>query len=430
MLKPWKHSITRAALFCAFVFVLAGSASAQSDELDFWIMPFTDNLETRMAPYLDSFEEQTGISVNLTVVSYADGLTRLQAAIAAGRGPDLAYMTDGRFMPLVDFGGALEPLSGYMDEDFSDAYVDPQLLEQYQVDGEYYAVPFGFVTYLWAINTEHFEEAGVSQDLVDRMSDPEQSWTWTDLEELFAQLTRDTDSDGEMDRWAYAYPGGSTWLHSFPLWLWSAGGSVFTEGGEVGLETDAVERALSFLKGALDAGYMPPGSESMAPQAAIDAFATGRTSIINNVWPANGLFVWPEQYPDLEYELVYPPEGPTGVRTTYFGGTLLSILTQSDNKAGAWQLVEYMLQPEFQQFLSDTGTFPVTGELSEALQERPDVDRYYDVLPWAVPEPRHPDTGVVQQVYNSVTQAVMTGQTSPEEAGQAMREQALERLNR
>lgn len=403
---------------------LTSVATAQETTLEFWVMPFVDQPERALAPFLEDFERETGIRVNLTVISYGESLERLQTAIAARRAPDITYMTDGRFLPLVEFGGALTPLSSFIDNQFRDRYIDPQILDQYEIDGEFYVVPFGFVTYLWAINADHFEAAGVDQELLERMRDPNKSWNWDDLERLFAKLTRDSSGDGRIDTWAYAYPGASTFLHSFLLWLWNAGGDVFAHDGNLSLDVEAVERALQFLYDAKEAGYMPPGSESMSGPDAIDAFATGRTSIINNVWPANGLFVWPTQFPNLNYELVYPPVGPTGRRTTYFGSALLAILSQSRNQEAAWQLVEFFLRPEFQEWLSETGFFPVTGELSERMAANPDVQKYYDVLPWAIPEPRHSRTGALQRIWNAEVQAVMTGQKTPSQAAQDIRRQA------
>jgi multiple sugar transport system substrate-binding protein len=406
--------------------MVSGSGQSESapaePELELWLLPFVDNVQESMGPLFDVFTAETGIQVNVTVLSYAEALTQIQTAIAAGQGPDVVYLTDGRYMPLVEFGAALEPLDDYISQDFLSRYVDSELVDQYRWDGELHVVPFGFVTYLWAINTDMFAESDVDPEIVERMRSIDAEWTWDDLERVLDALTRDTDGDGRVDQWGYAYPGGSAWLHPFPLWLWNAGGEVFDRDGTPLLGGPETTTALSFLLRMQDQGWMPPGAETMAPPDAIDAFATGRTGVINNVWPANGLFVWPEQFPDLNYELVYPPVGPNGDRTTYFGGALLGILRQSQQKEAAWQLIEYFTSSAVQQWLSDTGFFPVTGELSESMANDPDVQKYFDVLPFSVPEPRDPKTGIVQSIYNSETQAVMTGQKSPEEATSSMRQ--------
>lgn len=408
-------------LAVAMVGVALWSGAAAGQTLDFWVMPFVDQPQVALAPFLQKFEQVSGIRVNVTVIPYGEALERLQTAIVARRAPDITYMTDGRFVPLVEFGGALAQLDRFMPADFEARYVDPKILTQYRWQGRYYVVPFGFVTYLWAINTDSFRAAGISPSLVQRMKDPSGVWTWGDLESVLQALTRDTDGDGRVDRWGYAYPGSNTWLHPFLLWLWNAGGEIFDAQNRVALQPEAVERALGFLVKIKSAGYMPPGAESMTAPDAIDAFATGRTGIINNVWPANGLFVWPRQYPNLRYELVYPPVGPTGRRTTYFGGALLAILEQSQKKEAAWKLIEFFLTDEVQEWLSGVGFFPVTGKLPAAMRERPEVKMYYDAVNWAIPEPRHPKTGVVMSVVNREVSAVMAGRKTPAQAARDMK---------
>ncbi|NPV54780.1 MAG: sugar ABC transporter substrate-binding protein [Firmicutes bacterium] len=409
---------------------LAGANKAEAaTTLEFWVFPFVDQPERALAPLLNEFKQKTGIQVNISVISYDAGLERLQTAIASGRGPDITYLTDGRFVPLIKLGNALEPLDPWIKQDFKARFVDQNLLEQYKYDGHYYVIPFGFVTYLWAINTDRFKEAGIDPALVKRMEDPKGKWTWDDLEAILKKLTRDSNGDGKIDQWGYAYPGGSGWLHSYPLWLWNAGGEVFTPDGKPAIGSEASVRALSFLLKLKKEGVMPPGVESMGAPDAIDAFTTGKTGIINNVWPANGLFVWPKQYPNLNYELVYPPVGPTGRRTTYFGGALLGVLAQSKKKDAAWRLVDFLLSENVQSWLSGTGFFPVTGKLSPELKANPNVQKYYNVLPYAIPEPRDPNTGIVKAIMNAEVQAVLTGQKTPKQAAKDMQDQAMQRIS-
>jgi len=57
------------------------------------------------------------------------------------------------------------------------------------------------------------------------------------------------------------------------------------------------------------------------------------------------------------------------------------------------------------------------------------VKMYYDVLPYAIPEPMHPAMARWKAIYNSEVQAVLIGQKTPEKAAADMQrraEQALE----
>lgn len=419
-----RRSVAVVLLVAVLLLALGGPAASQTP-LELWLMPFVDAPERALAPLIRQFEADTGTKVNISVVAYGVALERLQTAIAGGRAPDVTYLTDGRYVPLIEFGSALQPIDGYITPDFRRRFVDPGLLDGYKWEGRSYVVPFGFVTYLWAINRAVLEKAGVYGALSPRLRDLSKAWTWDDLLQICRAITRDTDGDTRVDQWCYAYPGGSTWLHPFLLWLWAAGGNLFTAEGRPGLDSPAAVTALRFLVQLKSEGFMPPGAENMSPPEAIDAFATARTGIINNVWPANGLFVWPKSYPRLQYELIYPPVGPAGKRTTYFGAALLGMFRQSRSKDAAWRLIEYFTSRPVQTWLSETGFFPVSGELTPKMREHPAVPMYYEAMKFSIPEPRHPKTGAAMAIVNAEVQAVMTGRKTPEVAARDMQARIL-----
>ena len=171
------------------------------------------------------------------------------------------------------------------------------------------------------------------------------------------------------------------------LWYWGAGGSatLTTANGEPAFNTDATRTALSFLLELEKKGYMPSGVGSLGAGDAINLFTAGKTAFINNVWPSNALNIWPKQFPSLDYRLVYPPTGPGGAKTTYFGSGLLAIARQSKNKDAAWSFIKFLLNDEAQAYLSQSYYFPVTGKLPAELAEDPRVKMYYSVLPYAIP---------------------------------------------
>lgn len=420
---------------CTFTLigVLVIGMVASGTTIRFWTCPFVSQPEKFLAPLVERFTEQTGIGVEISVVSYADAVVKYQAAIAAGEAPDIMYLTEARFLPLVKFGEALEPLDGYLSDTLRSKFVRPDLLDQYAAaaEGILYVVPIFFVTYLGAINMDIFQAAGVPEDLIAKMTDPNQTYTWDDLLYIASLVTKDLDGDGKVDQWLYAYPGGANWVHPFLLWYWGAGGSptLLTDEGKPAFDTEATRLALSFLLKLKEQGYMPPGVASLDAGDAIDLFTSGKTAFINNVWPSNALKIWPEQFPGLNYRLVYPPAGPTGVRTTYYGSGLLAIARQSPHKSEAWSFIEFLLSEDSQAYLAHSYYFPVTGKLPEEFANDPRVKMYYDVLPYAIPEPMHLAMERWKAIYNSEVQAVLIGQKTPAEAAADMQrraEQALE----
>ena len=400
--------------------------------IQFWTCPFVSQPEDFLAPLVEQFTAQTGIKVEISVVSYGDAVVKYQAAIAAGEAPDIMYLTESRFLPLVKFGNALEPLDNYLSDDLRSRFTRPDLLDQYAATagGSLYVVPIFFVTYLGAVNMDILQAAGVPEDLIEKMTDPNQTYTWDDLLYIATQVTKDLDGDGMVDQWLYAYPGGANWTHPFLLWYWGAGGSptLLTDEGKPAFDTEATRLALSFLLKLKEEGFMPPGVGSLSAGDAIDLFTAGKTAFINNVWPSNALKIWPEQFSDLNYRMVYPPTGPTGARTTYYGAGLLAIARQSRHKDEAWEFIEYLLSDDSQAYLAKSYYFPVTGKLPEEFANDPRVKMYYDVLSYAIPEPMHPAMARWKAIYNSEVQAVLIGQKTPEEAAADMQRRAQQAL--
>jgi len=398
----------------------------------FWTCPFIDRPEIFLAPLVEKFSAQTGINVEISVVSYAEAVVKYQAAIAAGEAPDIMYLTEGRFVPIVEFGEALEPLDKYLSPELRNRFVRPELLDMLAAatGGTLYVVPIFFVTYLGAVNVDILEASGVPQDLINKMTDPNQIYTWDDLLYLAKLVTKDLDGDGKPDQWLYAYPGGTGWIHPFLLWYWSAGGSptLLTEEGKPAFDTEATRLALSFLLRLQQEGFMPPGIAYLEAGDAIALFTAGKTAFINNVWPSNALKIWPEQFPELNYRLVYPPVGPTGARTTYYGSGLLAIARQSKYKNEAWKFIEFLLTDDAQAYLARSYYFPITGKLPEDLAVDPRVKMYYDVLFYAIPEPMHPAMARWKVIYNSEVQAVLIGRKTPEQAAVDMQRRAEEAL--
>lgn len=413
------------------VFLMAGLGIAKT--IQFWATPFVSQPEKFFEPLIKQFKAETGIDVEVSVVSYADAVTKIQAAIAAGEAPDLVALSEGRFMPLVRFGNALQELDDFVTPELLDRVVNPQLLDQYRsiAGGHLYVFPICFWTYLAAINVDIFEKAGVPQEFIEKMTDPNKYYTWDDLLKLGEMVTKDFDGDGKVDHWLYAYPGGENWVHPFLLWYWNAGGrpSLLDEKGEPAFNVDATKKALQFLLTLKDQGYMPPGVESLSAGDAIDMFTSGKTAWINNVWPSNSLIVWPQQFKDLNFKLVYPPVGPTGLRTTYFGSYLLAIPRQSRIKKEAWKFVEFLLKPESQKYIvKNTYYSSITGDLPEEFKNDPRVRMYMEVVEYAIPEPMHPAMARWKIIYNSETQAVLSGQKTPDEAAATMQKLAEQTL--
>ena len=399
-----------------------------------WLMPFIDEPEKVLAPIVEKFEEKYDCVVELTTVSYAEAVSKIQAAIAAGEAPDVVYQTQGRFIPIAEFGEAALVVDDLVEE-FRDQFLYPDiLLESVKWKGHFYGVPFNFWTYLWAVNVDILKEAGYSDEFINSLADYDNpNWNWDTLHEILQRCTMDRDGDGEIDTWGMAYPGGENWLHPFLLWLWLCGGEPFTENYEPNFNTPEVVCALSWLKQVMEEGLMPPGSENLKAGEAIDYFKTGKVAVLwgSGGWPSNLCETFKRDNPDLNYKVIYPPLGKAGRRDTYLGVALWQILKQSKNIELAKNWIRFWLtDPDAQKFQEDyLYFFPVLqnaakGKLSETY---PDIAAMYiKSLEAAHGEPIHPKMAEIKLMYNTITQRVLLGELTPEEAAEEMQREAEE----
>src|SRR5439155_3703379 len=70
----------------------SGSGDSAGTTLTYWASNQGTSLENDkqvLQPELDKFKQQTGITVNLEVVGWADLLNRILAAATSGKGPDV-----------------------------------------------------------------------------------------------------------------------------------------------------------------------------------------------------------------------------------------------------------------------------------------------------------------------------------------------------
>lgn len=133
---------------------------------------------------VDAFnEEYPNVTVTLEPSTWDDYWMKLEAAATGGSAPDVFWM-NGPNIAKYAKGGVLMPATDMIAEYGLDTANYPEgLINLYNIDGVQYALPKDFDTIgLW-YNKELFDAAGLEY--------PTDDWTWEDLEEAAAALTKD-----------------------------------------------------------------------------------------------------------------------------------------------------------------------------------------------------------------------------------------------
>ncbi|MFT4015181.1 MAG: extracellular solute-binding protein [Paracoccus sp. (in: a-proteobacteria)] len=141
---------------------LAPSLASADVRIEYWQYVFDSRVKA-MDALIDAFEkENPDIKVKQVTFPYADYQTRVVAAHAAGRGPDVVQLFYGWIDNFVD-GGILQPLP---QDAFPAAAIEADffpIVGAMKRDGQYYALPTAVRTMALFYNKKLFEQAGVTE---------------------------------------------------------------------------------------------------------------------------------------------------------------------------------------------------------------------------------------------------------------------------
>lgn len=400
----------------------SGGDDAEGDgALSVWIMQGTNpDADAFFDEVATAFEEETGATLEVEFVEWADAHDRFVTSIAGGTTPDVAE-TGTTWTPEFADAGALAPLDEYVDgAGVGDDLVEG-LVEAGTYDEQLYGMPWYAGVRSLVYNTEMFEQAGV-----------EPPTTWDELEEAAAGLKEEYP-----DKIAVAVPGDAEFT-VYP-WVWGAGGEVATLEGDTwtsGLDSPEAQEGIEFWTGlATEGGYSSEGATTWRETDVLDAFAAGDVGMaVMGSWTPGAIV---EANPDMEgkFAAVPIPGQDGGIAPSVLGGSHLSMFETAQDKDLAWTFVEMMTTGEFaQQWAEQSGYFP--GQVSLLDETLASTDPL--VAPFAeqfvdggASVPAAPTYGAVQAKLTTSTmmQSILSGESDVAAASAAAAEEMTNVLN-
>ncbi len=140
-----------------------------------------------MERIVDGFNNnQDEVYVDLVLQDWGDYYTKLVTSVAANRGPDVAISHASTLPELVNQGLTipLDQLATEIGLDFTD-YND-NVMEAVKINGETYALPIDTHPFIWYINTDLANEAG----LLDENGEPILEETPEGLKDFFKRAKK------------------------------------------------------------------------------------------------------------------------------------------------------------------------------------------------------------------------------------------------
>ena len=380
-----------------------GTVDGKGQELTVWIMKGTNPDSTAFYDSVsEAFKKETGATVKIEEVQWADAHDRFVTSIAGGTTPDIAETGTTWTAEFAD-AGALLPLDKYVDADKGlRKDLVKGLEEAGTYDGELYGMPWYAGVRSLVYRTDVFEELGLDAPK-----------NWDDI-----VAAGEAIKAAKPDMLPFPVPGDAE-FQVYP-WVWGAGGEIATQKGKEWtseLDSDKSQEGIEFYTDlATKHGFSSAGATTWKETDLRDAFTQGNVAMmLSGSWTPKALI---EANPDLDGKIgaAVIPGKDGGIAPSVLGGSHLSVFNTTKNPDLAWKFVQMMTTGTFaEQWSNETGYFPgVQSAMEEALASTDPLVAPFakQMVDGGASVPVTPNFGAVQakKTTNSMIQAILSGQ--------------------
>ena len=293
---------------------------------------------------MDDFEAQNpGIKVKLISGPYATTRDQIVTGAATGTLSDVVGL-DGAWVNDLATQGAITNLDPLME---SASYDSSQVAAIIQVDGGSYMFPVASFIYPVFTNLDLLEAAGLEGLPQTRT-------------EFFEAARKLTDESKNQYGWVLPLslqtPNGVQ--NDVMSWAWASGKSMLMD-GKPDLENADVISVLKFVQEMYDAGVISPGTFAKKEQDKVEEFVNGRVAMMVSSLAHINLIR--QRNPDLKFTIsaLPPVAGYDGKQGLPYASWGIGISENTENKAEAWKLVEFLMSPEINsRLVSIANAFP------------------------------------------------------------------------
>lgn len=348
----------RVASFVAAVFILTACSSGGNSNgntsgtttITLWTWRTED--QTQMKQIFQGFSQQNpDVAVDLQAIPDTDYTNRLQVALRAGQGPDIAQMRPyGGLQPIID-GGYVAPLDDKVTElsKFSD---DSKAPARGVKDKKIYGVPYSNPDLGVYYNTELFKQNGL--DIPQTYSE-------------FVAACQKLKTAG-ITPIAAGGANGTGWALEINLGVLGPNiqGPDFYNNMMNGSTTFNDPKYVATLQRFKDLSpYYSEGFAGVDYTTATQQFINGKAAMFFGGSWENGSFK--SQNPNLHYSIFsFPPDVPTQpAYTSTFGDGSYALIASSTKQAAALKVLNFMASQQFeQQFADKLGWIPARTDVT------------------------------------------------------------------
>ncbi len=320
-----------------------GEQSKTQEEITFWWHAYAEpSVQDKLGKELaDAFFTDSGIKVNVEIISWTETFNKLTLACTGGFAPDCAdFYWLHSYCSLSDEFGPID-----IHEDVKTRF-DLDNYYQWGLDealykGRYYGVPLmrADSRIMW-YREDLFENAGLSH--------PPQ--TWDDILVAAKKLT-ERDASGNVTRYGMTYGGGSDIIGILRSWwpyLYQAGGQVISDDlTKAGFNTPAGKEALQFLYDAIYKHKVLSPDCISPTYNDIEEYASGRAAMKNIASSTQFRLVRQEADPKIVENTRFSIQ-PKNKNRDSLGFSGVGVIFAGKNKEASLKWFEFLNQPDIQ----------------------------------------------------------------------------------
>ncbi len=323
----------RATIILLTLLTLALATGPSSAEtIQFWLQP-GDPYESSLRNVAANFTEETGIDVEITIVTYGEHREKLTVAVAGGSPPDVMQFERSSTKEYVASYNVMEPLDRLL-ADFDQSSLLPGPLSEAMFNGQWYGMPLRTDVRGLYWNKGLLSAAGLDADRGPQ--------TWDELDVYARRLTRMNGNE-------ITQLGFAPWYQNWGVagWIWAFGGDVYNaETNQPTVNTDKAVETLEWYASYRD--WLGPEGRTFHTSFgnADSAFYHGGLAMITQSTSFLGRLA--TNAPELEYMTGEVPHPAGGANGTWAGGPSLIIPKGAQHPELAARFLEYAARPEVQ----------------------------------------------------------------------------------
>ncbi|WP_020013597.1 extracellular solute-binding protein [Promicromonospora sukumoe] len=338
-----------------------GEATGDGTTLDLLVPSYSDATQGNWDDVIAGFEEANpDIDVNLQVESWDNLESVIATKIQGGDAPDIynggpfaGFAEDELLYPVEDVTS---------DETYAD--FQPTFLENAQVGGTTYGLPFIASARALFVNDALLEEAGADVPA-----------TW---DELLESAKKVSDLGGGVA--GYGMPLGSEEAQAeAAVWLWGGGGS-FGDAESITIDTPENLAGAEFVKKMIDEGATQADAGATDRSPLFDIFVQGKVGMQIGLPPSVGQIE--SDNPDLEYSIHPIPTEDGSPFTLGVADHLMAFQNDGDKQEAITAFFDYFYTADvYVPWVQAEGFLPTTLSGSEQLAGEEALAPFLEVLP-------------------------------------------------